>query len=178
MPNILVLVASFIVGSIGLIQTNRAAKRKHSLVGVNRIGLILIAISLVGLIAATVKELRDQRAANEAEQKQQFTVATLTEIKAEVRQLLPNVHDEKVRNTLDKISGRISATEAVLQASDFHYSVLRYSNFTSVDFSFSDFSRASFSNANLRDAFFQGAQLQGADLSEAVIDENTKLPKR
>jgi hypothetical protein len=121
MSSIIILAASFITALIGIIRNNRAKPGQKSLFGLNLLGAILLGLSITGVAAALVQEIRslranveDKRRINDLAQKldqsvsiQDQAFSNQKEVAQKLDQLAGMVGDPKVKQALMEASSRL-----------------------------------------------------------------------
>jgi len=63
MIGITILLAAFAIAMIGILRDNKADSAHRAIFGLNRVGLLLVSLSLVGLCAGVAKEISSARSA-------------------------------------------------------------------------------------------------------------------
>ena len=172
MTGVIILLASFAIAIIGIFRNNKADSPDRAIVGLNRIGLLLILLSVIGVCAGVAKEISSIRSSVATKAREDARDVVLTNISSQLKGLARGSSDPQLKRELAKVADRVSQIR----------SVHRRSNFSMSDFSNSDFRYCIFQNtlldrASFRDASCRGTDLRGADFTDAIVDDRTKFPK-
>jgi uncharacterized protein YjbI with pentapeptide repeats len=141
---ILISIASLL---LGVFHDHKAARARKSFFGLTRLGMSLVALSVVGLALGIAKQLSDVKQKN------------------------------KNTRLCWAASGNRSLMSRTIELQTCRTTISAIPILTEVTFHCASFRDSLFRDADLAGAVFQNANLSGADLSTAVIDKNTILPK-
>ena len=197
MTALIILFISLATAAIGIIQSNKASPEKRSLLGMTRIGVILLSLATIGFIFTAAKQFMDSREASRTRAKADISARTLQAVNAKVDYLIANTKDPDLLKGLEILRDKIeisalSSRESRIDLSDFSRSLFnkgnfwqcffRDGNFKEVAFDGSTFNGSRFPGTSFGNARFQGASMEnadfrGVDLSGILTDSGTKLPK-
>ena len=193
MSGILVLIASFLVAIIGIIQSNKS-KSKNRHFGLTTTGIVLVFCSTVGFVFG----IYDQIAVGKKIDQMAQDIATAAQ---QIRASNPGAAEtltlvaEALQFRRSEISGS-NFEQSLISASDFSEAKIDSSNFIHADlangiFFGARFDRSDFSQAQMRNAIFNStdftesdfgladftdANFSGVDLSNIKFDEKTIFP--
>jgi hypothetical protein len=169
MTALIVTVVSFVVALLGVIHSHAAKEGQIRIIGLSRLGVVLLLLSTVGVVAGIVGQVSDSKDAREQRE-------LLRGVYAELKGIQGKPIDPAFAERLSAITNRISAVASQSRGSDFSLSGFSESDFQRGNFSRANFDGALFADAAFRHAIFAGADLRDADLSRALINSNTRLP--
>jgi hypothetical protein len=176
MTGVTIVLASFAIAIIGIFRNNKAESYR-AILGLNRVGVLLIFLSVIGVVAGVAKEISSIRTSKAMAVREDVRDVMLHGISAKLDDLAKGSSDPHISGELAKVADQVSQVASVQRRSDFSRSDFSESNFSECLFRNALFDVAGFFNSSFRGASFRGADLRGADLSDAMVDDQTKFPK-